>query len=154
MRRHPYLTLFCVCLGIYLLALQTYFGYDGQVMFRVTEGIVMRHSLRIVDPVWHFNEPYATYGLGVSLMLIPFFWLGPLLTQDGTRLAITYEPMVTSATVVVLALILAELGCSWRKRLLLAFIYAIGTLAWYFSTTIFAEPLVALAVAVMVLGFL
>ena len=152
-RRYPYLTLFCVSAGLYLLALKTYFGYDGQMMFRVTESLALHHTLRVVDPIWHVNEPYATYGLGVPLLLIPFFWLGQVLTHDGTRLAILYEPVVTAATVAALGRLLGELGCSWWRRVVLCGIYAFGTLAWYYSTTIFAEPLVGLSLVVTLLGF-
>jgi hypothetical protein len=138
------LGLFALVLGVGLLALRTDFGYDGQMMYKVTESLVLRHSFQVQDPAWHANEPYAYFGLGVSLVLLPFYWLSSLLTGDGSRLIVLYGPLVTALTTWVLFRLLRELGASASRALAIAFIFAFGTLAWHYSTTIFSEPLVGL----------
>jgi hypothetical protein len=138
------LGLFALVLGVGLLALRTDFGYDGQMMYKVTESLALRHSFQVQDPAWHANEPYAYFGLGVSLLLLPFYGLGSLLTGDGSLLIVLYGPLVTALTAWVLFRLLRELGAPTSRAVAIALIFAFGTLAWHYSTTIFSEPLVAL----------
>jgi Dolichyl-phosphate-mannose-protein mannosyltransferase len=138
------LGLFALVLGVGLLALRTDFGYDGQMMYKVTESLALRHSFQVQDPAWHANEPYAYFGLGVSLLLLPFYGLSSFLTGDGSRLIVLYGPLVTALTAWVLFRLLRELGASASRAVAIAFLFAFGTLAWHYSTTIFSEPLVAL----------
>jgi len=137
------LGIFLLALCVYLLALRTNFGYDGQMMYRVTDSLVLRHSFRVVDPVWHMNEPYTYFGLAVSLLLVPIYWLGQLLQHDGNRFIVLYEPAVTALTAVTLYALARDLGASYRRSLAISLAYAFGSLAWYYSTAIFTEPLVA-----------
>jgi hypothetical protein len=140
------LALFALVLGVGLLALRTDFGYDGQMMYRVTESLALRHSFQVQDPAWHANEPYAYFGIGVSLLLLPFYGLGWLLTGDGSRLIVLYGPLVTALTAWTLYRLLRELGASASRAVAIALIFAFGTLAWHYSTSIFSEPLVALGI--------
>src|SRR4029077_17272324 len=64
------------------------------------------------------------------------------------------EPAVTAGTVVALNLLLVELGCSWRRSLVIALAYAFGTLGWYYSSVLFTEPVIGLCLVVGVLGIL
>ena len=140
------LGLFALVLAVGLLALRTDFGYDGQMMYKVTESLALRHSFQVQDPAWHANEPYAYFGLGVSLLLLPFYGLGSLLTGDGSRLIVLYGPLVTALTAWALFRLLRELGASPSRAVAIVLIFAFGTLAWHYSTTIFSEPLVALGI--------
>ena len=139
------LGLFVLALGVYLLALRTNYGYDGQMMYRVTESLAVRQSFQVVDPVWHMNEPYTFYGLAVSLLLLPVFLLGQVLQHDGSRLIVLYEPTISALTVVAVYRLARELGASYVRSLAAALAFAFGTLAWYYSTTVFTEPLIGLA---------
>jgi hypothetical protein len=47
--------LFALVLGVGLLALRTDFGYDGQMMYKITESLALRHSLQVQDRSWHAN---------------------------------------------------------------------------------------------------
>ncbi|HXN57393.1 MAG TPA: glycosyltransferase [Candidatus Angelobacter sp.] len=140
------LGVFALVLGVCLLALRVDFGYDGQMMYRVTESLALRHSFVVQDPVWHSNEPYAYFGLGVSLLLLPFFGLGSLLAGDGSRFIVLYGPLVTALTAWVLLRLLRELGASLSRAVVIALTFAFGTLAWHYSTSIFSEPLVGLGI--------
>src|SRR6266853_4877288 len=138
------LGLFALVLGVGLLALRTDFGYDGQMMYKVTESLALRHSLQVQDPTWHANEPYSYFGLGVSLLLLPFYGLSSFLTGDGSRLIILYDPLVTALTAWALFRLLRELGASASRAMAIALTFAFGTLAWHYSTAVFSEPVVAL----------
>src|ERR1700716_1679128 len=135
------LGLFALVLGVGLLALRTDFGYDGQMMYKVTESLALRHSFVVQDPAWHANEPYAYFGLGVSLFLLPFYGLSSLVTGDGSRLIVLYGPLITALAAWALFRLLRELGASPSRSVAVAFTFAFATLAWHYSTTIFSEPL-------------
>jgi hypothetical protein len=139
------LLLFAVIVSVYALGGPTFFGYDGEIMFRVTESLGLRHSFQITDPLAHANEPYSWYGLGVSLLLLPLFGLGRLLLHNGASLISLYEPSVTALTAVALHGLLRELGGTWRCSLILALSFAFGTMAWHYAGFLFSEPLVGLA---------
>ena len=136
--------LLAVTAMIYLLSGKTFFGYDGEIMYRVSESIVLRHSLQIVDPIYHANQPYGAYGIGLSLLMVPLVALGAAVLHDPRALVTLLEPAIAAATVVLLNLLLVELGCSWKRSLLISLCYAFGSLAWYYSGILFTEPVIAL----------
>jgi hypothetical protein len=138
------LLLFGVTGLVYLLSGKTFFGYDGEIMYRVSESIVLRHSVQIADPIYHFNEPYSPYAIGLSLLMLPFVAIGVAVLHDPRALVTLLEPAITAATVVLLNLLLVELGCSWKRSLVISLCYAFGTLAWYYSGVLFTEPVIAL----------
>lgn len=148
------LLLFTVIVSVYALGGPTFLGYDGEIMYRVTESVGLRHSLQITDPLAHANEPYSWYGLGVSLLLLPLFGLGRLLLHNGASLISLYEPSVTALTAVALHSLLRALGCAWRRSLILALSFAFGTMAWHYAGFLFSEPLVSLALTVALLALL
>jgi hypothetical protein len=143
-----------VPLLVYLFSGPTFLGYDGNIMLRVTESLVFQHSLRITDPMLHFNEPYAYFGLGVSLLLIPLVAIGQGLFGSSTALVTLFEPLLTAATVVALWLLLRELHVGRRRALWVVWLYAFGTLAWHYAGVLFIEPLVALCLTVAMLALL
>lgn len=141
-----------VPLLVYLFGGPTFLGYDGNIMLRVTESLLLHHSVQITDPMLHFNEPYSYFGLGVSLFLIPFVAIGHGLFGSSTALLTLFEPLVTAATVATLWLLLRDLGVSRRRALWIAWLYAFGTLAWHYAGVLSSEPLVALCLTVAVLA--
>jgi hypothetical protein len=144
MRAGVSLLLFAVTACVYLLSGKTFFGYDGEIAYRVSESLVLHHSLQIIDPIYHVNQPYSPYAIGLSLLMVPLVALGASLLHDPRVLVTLLEPTITAATVVLVNLLLVELGCSWKRSLLISFFYAFGTLAWYYSGVLFTEPVIAL----------
>jgi hypothetical protein len=136
--------LFAVTALIYLMSGKTFFGYDGEIMYRVSESMVLRHSVQIVDPIYHANQPYAAYGIGLSLLMVPLVAVGVAVLHDPRALVTLLEPAIAATSVVLLNLLLVELGCSWKRSLLIALCYAFGTLTWYYSGVLFTEPVIAL----------
>ncbi len=148
------LLLFAITAFVYLLSGKTFFGYDGEMMYRVSESMVLRHSIQVVDPIYHTNQPHAAYAIGMSLLMAPLVALGAVLLHDPRAMVTLLEPAVTAGTVVALNLLLVELGCSWRRSLAIAVGYAFGTLAWHYSGLLFSEPVIGLCLVVAVLGML
>ena len=145
------LTFTVAVLTAYLACGPTIIPYDGDIMLRVTQSLVNRHSFQIVDPIFHLNQPYSSYGPAVSLLLVPFYAAGRLLAGNGLLLVPLFEPLLTSLTAAVVILLLVELGISWRRSLFVALAFAFGTLAWQYATRLFSEPLIALCLVSAVL---
>jgi hypothetical protein len=153
--RIPFLPLVFVGLVVvYLLSGNTVFGYDGDIMYRVSESLVVRHSIQIADPYWQVNQPYAFYGIGTSLALLPLVSLGVLLAHDGRALVGVFEPIVTAASVIALYHVLVALRIEARRAILLALVYGLTTLAWHYTSIVFSEPLVGLGMLLALLALL
>jgi hypothetical protein len=139
---------------IYLLSGATFLGYDGDIMYRVSESLVLRHSVQIVDPYWQVNQPYSFYGIGTSLALLPLVAVGVMLAHQGQLAIGLLEPVVTAISVFVLYRVLIALGVGERRGVLLALTYGLGTLAWHYAIVVFGEPLVGLGMLLALLALL
>jgi len=146
--------LFALPALVYLLSGPVFYGYDGEMMYRVSESLVLRHSIVVSDPIYHFAQPYSPYGIGTSLALLPLVALGQLLLHDPRALVILYLPVICALTVVALNAVLVELGVARTWAAGLSLIYAFGTLAWHYSGVMFSEPLLALMMTLGLLGLL
>jgi 4-amino-4-deoxy-L-arabinose transferase-like glycosyltransferase len=146
--------LFALPMLVYLLSGPVFYGYDGEIMYRVSESLVLRHSIVITDPIYHYTQPYSPYGIATSLALLPFVALGQLLMHDPRALVILYLPIVTALTVVALNAVLVELGITRLWAAALSLIFAFGTMAWHYSGVMFSEPLLALMMVLALLGVL
>ena len=146
--------LFALPMLVYLLSGPVFYGYDGEIMYRVSESLVLRHSIVITDPIYHYTQPYSPYGIATSLALLPFVALGQLLMHDPRALVILYLPIVTALTVVALNGVLVELGTSRIWAAGLSIIFAFGTMAWHYSGVMFSEPLLALMMLLALLSLL
>jgi hypothetical protein len=146
--------LFALPALVYLLSGPVFYGYDGEIMYRVSESLVLRHSIVVSDPIYHFAQPYSPYGIGTSLALLPLVALGQFLLHDPRALVILYLPVVSALTVVALYAVLVELGVTRTWAAGLSLIYAFGTLAWHYSGVMFSEPLLALMLTLALFGLL
>jgi hypothetical protein len=123
-------------------------------MLRVSESMWLRHSLQIVDPIYHVSQPFAPYGLGTSLALLPLVAAGDLLLHVPRALLIVYLPLVTTLTAVLVQALALELGASQRRAFWLALAYSFATPAWHYAGVLFSEPLLGLCMAAAFLGLL
>lgn len=143
--------LFAVPMLVYLLCGPVFYGWDGEIMYRVSESMALHWSVQIVDPIYHFAQPYSPYGIGTSLLLLPLVAAGHWLLHDPRALVITFLPAITAFTVLALNSLLRELGVSWRRAAMISLLYAFGTLAWHYAGVLFSEPVLALCVTTAVL---
>jgi hypothetical protein len=143
--------LFAITAGVYLLSGKTFFGYDGEITYRMSESLVLRHTAVITDPVYHVSQPYSPYGIGLSLLLVPLVFAGWIVLHDPRALVTLFEPAVVAGTCVALAILLVDLGSTWRRALWLSLVFAFATLAWHYSGLLVAEPAVGLSTVLAVL---
>ena len=50
--------LFALPMLVYLLSGPVFYGYDGEIMYRVSESLVLRHSIVITDPIYHYTHVF------------------------------------------------------------------------------------------------
>lgn len=139
--------LFLIVLFVYLASGPPFLGYDGGIMYQVSEHVVTRHSLVVEDPIYHVSQPYSPYGLGTSILLLPFVFVGYILLHDPTALILLYLPIITALTVVVVDRIFVELGTGSAQALWLSLAFAFATMAWHYTSVLFSEPLVMVTAA-------
>lgn len=130
-------------------------SYDGHIVYAVARAITHhRLSITRADDLFGMHTPYASYGIGVSLVVAPLYELQRLTGVVSPLLVTLANPVLVSVTGVVLHRCGLALG--WPRRLAVAVGLGYGTLtmALQSGTDLFSEPGVALGTALVVLGVL
>ena len=158
----PTLALFLAFLGFYLLTASGHlYAVDEETLFRITEGIVERHSVALPNDAWGMvgnrsgpdGPLYAQYTPGQPLAAVPLYLAGKTLATRFPPEASVYilrfcvsllGAFVTAATVALLYRLARRLDYGGGAALTLAAIYGLATTAWPHGRTFFAEPLTAL----------
>jgi hypothetical protein len=131
-------------------------SYDGKIMAHLAHRLLFDHTLTI-DPradLMGLHHPYTSYGIGTTLLLLPFAWLQHLLAP-------TKHTWLTLANPLALALcgaLVTRIGLELRWHPFVALATGIGfgllTPALWQSTEVFPEPGVTLGLLVSLLGLL
>lgn len=134
------------------------YSYDEETMFALTQSIVERGTFEIPacsdcgilrsDPA-PAGRNYSRYGVLLSLLTVPLYVVGRALAGDNeparwvlTRMFATLlDPLVTAGTAALLFSTLRALGYRVRVAVATALLYALGTQAWVYAKTLFAESL-------------
>ncbi len=141
---------------------------DDEIRYQTTRSLMsLRPSIADLNALFpgfyvlRSNGTFAgSYGLGQSIVALPFYAVGRVASWFGTGQAAEFatrvatfftNSYVTAATATVLVIIAVELGASRRGALTIGLVFAFGTFAFPHSKTFFAEPGVALT---LVLGVL
>lgn len=178
-------------LALYLLlaALRMDSG-DGATIYEVTRALLAGQGFAIPPPplgavvVGPFGEPipperlhgggpygawgvdgryYAQYGVGQSLLAMPFYLLGSAVSRAtgwgteglATQAAVMLlNPLVVALTGGMLYVLTRRLGYSAGAATGVALVTGLATPLWVYSKTFFSEPLLALALVVAVWGAL
>lgn len=147
------LALFALCAGLYLLTASGHtYSIDEELIFGVTESLVLRDSFYLNVPADNEEPLIGLYSPGQSIAAVPLYhlgrWLAGFFPPEGyawvTRAVVGwFNPLVTAATVAVLYLFALVVGCRQRPAIAAALVYGLATLAWPHSKTFFAEPFTA-----------
>jgi hypothetical protein len=127
-------------------------SYDTAIMLQVTQSMVRHHSLRVGVDTFGFNSPYASYGLGMSLLFLPPFALAEHLHRDPTGWAMVTNAVVFALTAPAILCLSLVIGGTLRQAVVVATLTGFGTLLLPFTATGLSELTVALAVAVGLVG--
>ena len=136
------------------------YAFDAQAVTAVGRNLVDHHTLKaggtiqavgtFIDPSGH-STPYAPYGIGLSLLVVPFYALSKLIGHFG-MLESLINPLLTAGATVLVFSICRVL--SWSRTHALMAAVAFGALSWALQSTteLFSEPAVTFCAVVMVLG--
>lgn len=148
------LALFACLFGLYLLTSSGHnYAIDEELMFEVTESLVLHQSFALNAGSPAAPPQYSQYGPAQSITAVPLYLLGrafarmfPPETYAFLTRAIVgwFNPMITAAIAALLYHAVRVLGYRHRIGVGTALLYALGTMAWPHSKTFFAEPLTAL----------
>ena len=148
-----HLALFLFFFSVYVLTGQgSIQSADGKIMFLLTQAMVENHSLSFSEIVSLSDTPgpqYSKYGLGMSVLAIPFYLFGKLLSF----LLGIEASLATQFTVSMINAMLTALSClmvfriaterfefTLRIGLFLALGFGLSTIAWYYSEDFMSEP--------------
>jgi hypothetical protein len=127
-------------------------SYDAQIMFQVAQSMVDHGSFTVHQDPLGMNTPYSFYGIGMSLLMAPPYWVAERLHQDpGVFVMGVNAAVVAAIAVTVFALGLATRATALQSLAAAAFT-VFGTLLLPYVATGFSEPSVALAIALGLIG--
>jgi hypothetical protein len=160
-RRRDTVALSLLAIGVMAVYLAIQRGvvdiWDGQAMASVGRNLLQHGSLKeCCQAFGAFPKdpgPYAKFGVGYSLLLAPL-WHFQLRSNPGGALWLGLaNPLLLTATAVVIAKTGLVLGWRRSSAVLAALAFALLTMAPLYSTEFFADPGVTFGSAVVVLGF-
>lgn len=159
--RRDSLLLWLVAFGVMATYLAVQRGaldsWDGKAMASVGQNLVKHGSLKECCNGFgsypHDPGPYAKAGIGYSLVLAPLWLLQLGSDPHGAAWLGLANPLLLTATTVVIAKTGLLLG--WRRSaaVLSALAFALLTMAPLYSAEFFSEPGVTFGSSLMVLGF-
>lgn len=125
---------------------------DGKIMFFLTQALVENQSVSFSEVVSIENIPgpkFSKYGLGMSILAIPFYILGKVLSVLlGIEVSLTAQfsvSMINALLTALSCLVIYQFATnrfefSSRTSLLLVSGFGLSTIAWYYSEDFMSEP--------------
>ena len=148
-----HLALFLFFFSVYVLTGQgSIQSADGKIMFLLTQAMVENHSVSFSEIVSLSDTPgpqYSKYGLGMSVLAIPFYLFGKLLSfllgieaSLATQFIVSMiNAMLTALSCLMVFRIATErFEFTLRIGLFLALGFGLSTIAWYYSEDFMSEP--------------
>jgi hypothetical protein len=133
---------------------------DGRDMLAVSQSIVHHGTLAVAPQfgvVGRSGHHFAKYGIGLSLLAVPFVAFGDLVSfiaGDQAKLesffAASLVPLIMGFLAASLFRTTRKLGAGYRWSAVLAVGSAFGTYALPYGKDFFAEPLTALAIVLSI----
>ena len=148
-----HLTLFLFFFSVYALTGQgSIQSADGKIMFLLTQAMVENHSVSFSEMVT-LNDTagpqYSKYGLGMSILAMPFYLFGKLLSfllgievSLSTQFAVSMINAIFTALscLMVFRIATERFEFTLRTGLFLALGFGLSTIAWYYSEDFMSEP--------------
>ena len=125
---------------------------DGKIMFFLTQAMVENQSVSFSEVVSMESAPgpqFSKYGLGMSILAIPFYIFGKVLSAllgIEASLATQFSVSMINALITALSCLVIyqfatkRFNFSPRTSLLLVSGFGLSTIAWYYSEDFMSEP--------------
>ena len=129
------LNLFIFVFSVYMLtgSPQIHLIDQGALRYEVTAGIVEKHDLSVSNGFGVKGKDgryYSYYGLGWSVLAVPFYILGKFTRGGSESLVCIMQLLAGAVTVAVVFLFCISLGYSNRSSLFASIFYGFGSMAW------------------------
>ena len=139
-----------------------FISWDGKVMAGVGRNLWQHASLHTfqgsfgINPSWHPGVPegWSKYGIGVSLLTVPLWALQLHFAPNELGFVTFTNALVMALTGAVVYLCGVELDWDRTVAVYTTLIFGLLTMAPIYSTELFSEPSLTLAVVVVLLGLL
>lgn len=149
------LLLFAGLLALYVAVQRASIAsYDGTIMSAVARRLVDGHTLMLtpVDDTFGRHLPYAHFGIGISLVVAPLYAIQRHLDWPDEAVVTLANPLLLAMTGVLLHRLGRAIGLRPAAALAAPLLFGYLTLAVPYSTELFSEPGVALALTLLLLG--
>ncbi len=125
---------------------------DGKIMYLLTQSMVEDQSMSFTERVSQGDaegEKFSKYGIGMSLLAVPFYIAGKALSAvlpvPSSYATLFCVSMINALITALSCLLLYCFGCerfgfSHRTSVLLALGYGLTTIAWFYSEDFMSEP--------------
>lgn len=121
--------------------------YDTSIMVDVTHSILTDGTFRVTGDAWGINTPYASYGLGMSLLFVPPYWIAQHLHQDPGSWVMASTPVVFALTLPAVFWLTVGCGATRRQGAVTTLLVGFGTLLFAYAGSGLSEPAVGLGTA-------
>ena len=108
-------------------------GGDNHLRYQVTTSIVEKYDLSVPNGFGVKGKDgrfYSFYGLGWSVLAVPFYILGKYLGGGSESLVCVMQLLAGAVTVTFVFLFCVSLGYSYRPSVITAIFYGFGSMAW------------------------
>lgn len=133
-----------------------FLGWDGRTVANVTHNLLEHGRLVVTHdvPWWvpEFPGDRSPFGIGMSLVLLPFWAVQRAVDPAHGYWLTVANPMITAANAVVLYRMGLALGWRRRSALVTALAFGLLTMAPAYTVELFNEPAVGLCLTVAVLA--
>lgn len=144
-----------VAAGIFLAALFTGLivsreapeAYDTRIMLQVTRSILDDGGFRVVDDEFGFNSPYASYGLGMSLLFLIPSAIADATGGDAANAAMMTNAFAFGLTAIALLALARTMDLRWSRAAAVAGLTAAGTMLLPYAGSGYSELALAGAIA-------
>jgi hypothetical protein len=123
-------------------------SYDAWIMLQVSHSMVADHSFRVMHDFLGLNQPFASYGIGTSLLWTPAVWLAPLLRRPPESLAMLVNPFLFCLIVAAVYGWMRTAGGSAAQSVVVALVIGFATPLLPYAVSGFSEIGVALGLTV------
>ncbi|HVA59289.1 MAG TPA: hypothetical protein VNG13_01985 [Mycobacteriales bacterium] len=136
----------------FLFARSLYDNYDGFIMGEVARNILGHHSITVaIDPL-KINTPYSSYGLGMSLLMIPTLALGRLVGAGAAAGIMATNAWLLGGLAAAVYAWCRLRECTRVSAYAIALAAALGGGLLPYASTGFGEIALGLAITIGLLG--
>jgi hypothetical protein len=121
-------------------------SYDSNIMIQVTQNLVQHGSLHTTHDWLGLNSPYSSYGIGLSLAMVPLYEVGKFAGINPVSAVMSVNAIVFALLATTLVAWARLRRLSWQQAMAVGGAIALGSALLPYVATGFSELSVAWSV--------